>query len=272
MIVSYHRERHAGARLLRYESTTGLDADRIRELVARVHQVLPGPNRRAGRPPALGLYRSVVLTLVLLRQNLPQTVAADWFGVSQPTVSRIFRRIAPLLGQVTCLHTPPLPQALSGRVVLVDGTLVPTGNRQGHRKANYSGKRHEAGLSIQILACTDGTLLHVAHPVEGRTHDSNAFALTGLADLLAGIPVIADLGYQGTTAIRPRRKRPGHREHTPADKTWNTGINQIRWAVEQAIAHLKQWKILATGYRARLTELPAIIRIVTTLEYYRLGW
>jgi hypothetical protein len=42
--------------------------------------------------------------------------------------------------------------------------------------------------------------------------------------------------------------------------------------VEHAIAHLKDWKILATGYRARLAELPTIIRIITSLEYYRLGW
>jgi hypothetical protein len=42
--------------------------------------------------------------------------------------------------------------------------------------------------------------------------------------------------------------------------------------VEHAIAYLKNWKILATGYRARLAELPTIIRIVLSLAYYRLGW
>ncbi|MDU0293179.1 transposase family protein, partial [Saccharothrix longispora] len=63
-----------------------------------------------------------------------------------------------------------------------------------------------------------------------------------------------------------------HKVHTPEDKTWNTSVSRIRWAVEHAIAHLKDWKILATGYRARLTELPTLIRIVTSLEYYRQGW
>lgn len=257
---------------MRYHSTTGLDQAQIRELVRRIGQLQPHSNPQVGRPPVLGLHRSVLLTLVLLRQNLPQTVAADLFGISQPTVSRVFRRVAPLIGQVTCPHSPPLPQALTGRVVIVDGTLVPTGNRAGHRKANYNGKRHRAGLGIQILACLDGTLLHVTTPLPGRTHDSHAFALTGLANLLAHTPVLGDLGYQGTHAIRPRRKRPGHTEHSSEDETWNHGIRQLRWAVEQAIAHLKNWKILATGYRARLTELPTLIRIVTTLEYYRLGW
>ncbi|WP_260425121.1 hypothetical protein [Arachnia propionica] len=39
--------------------------------------------------------------------------------------------------------------------------------------------------------------------------------------------------------------------------------------VEHCIAHLKNWKILAKGYRGRLKELPAIIRIVTQLELLR---
>ena len=257
---------------MRYQSTTGLDHDQIQELVSRIHQVLGPSDRPVGRPAALGLYRSVLLTLVLLRQNLSQTVAADWFGVSQPTVSRVFRRIAPLIGQVLCVHTPPLPEALRGRVVLVDGALIPTDDHASHRRPNFNAKHRQAGVTVQVLAALDGTLLAVTDPVEGRTHDRTAYTLTGLADLLTGNQVVADLGYQGTTTIRPRRKRPGHKVHTPADKIWNTSVSRIRWAVEHAIAHLKAWKILATGYRARLAELPTVIRIVTTLEYYRQGW
>ncbi|GAB3003165.1 transposase family protein [Saccharothrix stipae] len=257
---------------MRYQSTTGLDHDQIQELVARIHQVLTSSERPEGRPQVLGLYRSVLLTLVLLRQNLSQTVAADWFGVSQPTVSRIFRRIAPLIGQVLRVHTPPLPDALAGRVVLVDGALIPTHDHASHRTPNFNAKHRRAGMTVQVLSTLDGTLLAVTDPVEGRTHDGTAYTLTGLADLLTDHEVVADLGYQGTPTIRPRRKRPGHQHHTPHDKTWNTSVSRIRWAVEHAIAHLKAWKILATGYRARLTELPTLIRIVTTLEYYRQGW
>ncbi|MEU4770296.1 transposase family protein [Actinosynnema sp. NPDC023794] len=124
----------------------------------------------------------------------------------------------------------------------------------------------------QVLATLDGTLLAVTHPVEVRTHDKTAYTLTGLDELLQHNEVAADPGYQGTPTIRPRRKRPGHKTHTPEDKTWNTSVSRIRWAVEHAIAHLKDWKILATGYRARLNELPTIIRIVACLEFYRLGW
>jgi hypothetical protein len=223
----------------------------------------------------LGLYRRVVLTLVLLRQNLAQTVAADLFGISQPTVSRIYRTMLPLVEQVTCLHRPPLPEALRGRVVLVDGTLVPIGNRRTDREthlANFSGKSHKAGVIVQILSDLDGGLLTVSEPQPGRTHDRAGYSLAGYDQLLADIPTIGDLGYQGTPVIRPRRKRPGHAEHTPAEQVWNRSIASLRVAVERAIGHWKNWKILATGYRGRLTELANIIRIITTLEHYRLSW
>lgn len=113
--------------------------------MARVWQITSADRSRRG-PPLLGLYRSVVVTLILLRWNLSQATLADLVGVSQSTVSRAFRRFAPLIGQALCLHIPPVPEVVRGRVVVVDGTLVPTGNRAGHPH-NHSGKRHRAGLN-----------------------------------------------------------------------------------------------------------------------------
>jgi DDE superfamily endonuclease/Helix-turn-helix of DDE superfamily endonuclease len=241
-------------------------------LVARIHQIRPDTGR--GRPPRLGLYTRVVLTLVVLRQNLNQMAVGDWFGVSQPTVSRIYRAMLPLLEQVTCIHRPPLPEVLRGRVVLVDGTLVPIGNRTtdlATHLANFSGKRHRAGVNVQVLADLSGCLLAVSAPTPGKTHDRAAFTAAGYHHLLADIPTLGDLGYQGTSVIRPQRRPPG-RDHHPHTKIRNRSIASLRAAVERAISHWKNWKILATGYRGRLTELPNIIRIITTLEHYRLGW
>lgn len=218
----------------------------------------------------LGLYRSVVMTLILVRSNLSQTTVADLFGVSQPTVSRIYRRVLPLLEQAVCLHVPPVPEILRGRLVLVDGTLVPTGNRAGHED-NYSGKRHRAGLAVQVLSSIGGDVLAVSDPYAGSTHDREAFARAGYEELLADVSVLGDLGYLGTRVIMPRRKPRGG-ELSERDKKSNREVSAIRSAVERAIAHLKNWKILATGYRGRLAELPNVIRIVVALEFYRLGW
>ena len=136
---------------MRYQSTTGLDSDQIDELVDRIEEIECGRRSGHGRPVVVDLYGRVVIALVLLRQNLNQMAVADLFGISQPTVSRTYRTILSLLEQVTCLHAPDFAEAVQNRVVLVDGTDVPTGNRRDGRE-NYSGKRHRQGLNIQVGA------------------------------------------------------------------------------------------------------------------------
>jgi hypothetical protein len=254
---------------LRYQSTTGLSTEQIEELVARISHIV-GPETRRGRRPTLGLYRRVVVTLILIRQNLNQMAVGDLFGVSQPTVSRIYRRFMPLVEQVLCLHVPSLADAVDGRLVLVDGTDVPTGRRAGHDE-NRSGKRHRSGLNIQIASDDMGGLLAVSRPLPGSTHDRRAYADSGWEEALTDIAVVADLGYLGTRAITPRRK-PARGELSVGDKDNNKAISSIRSAVERCIAHFKNWKILASGFRGRLRELPNVIRIVTAIEFYRLGW
>jgi hypothetical protein len=256
---------------MRYQCTTGLDQGQVDELVSRISQVERSRPGGTGRPSLLGLHDQVVMVLLMLRQNPNQMTVADLFGVSQPTVSRIWRRVLPLIEEVTCLHAAALEEALKNRVVLVDGTYIPTGNRASTGKSNYSGKRGCQCLSVQVAADLDGTLLAVSDPVPGARHDAAAITLTGWDQLLLDTDWLADSAYSATTATTPQRKPPG-RPLTTAQKTFNHQVSSLRCAVERCIAHLKNWKILATGYRGRLNELPAIIQITTTLEFYRLGW
>ena len=254
---------------MRYQSTTGIAADQIDELVARIWQISHTQETQAW-PPVVGLYRAVVLTLVYVRQNLNQAAVGDLFGVSQSTVSRVYRGIIPLIGQALCLHVPSLEEAIRGRLVLVDGTDIPTGNRAGHED-NYSGKRRRSGLNIQVAADTDGDLLGVSAPLPGSMHDRKAFNESGWEELLAYTPTIADPAYQGSHAITPRKRSQGG-ELSTGDKANNRTISSLRSAIERCIAHLKNWKILATGYRGRLSELPDVLRIIVALEFYRLDW
>jgi hypothetical protein len=56
---------------------------------------------------------------------------------------------------------------------------------------------------------------------------------------------------------------------TDVQRARNQAINSARAAVERAIAHLVNWKVLDTGRRGRLTNFPEILRTVTGLEIYR---
>jgi hypothetical protein len=52
-------------------------------------------------------------------------------------------------------------------------------------------------------------------------------------------------------------------------REFNKLIASQRACVERAIAHLKHWKILATGYRRLTANFPATLAAITKLEIYR---
>ncbi|HEU0089471.1 MAG TPA: transposase family protein [Pseudonocardiaceae bacterium] len=72
-----------------------------------------------------------------------------------------------------------------------------------------------------------------------------------------GIPATRGCGI-----ITPIKKKPGV-ERAEADKEFNTGVARLRVGVERGIAHLKNWRILATRYRGDLSRLNTLIAAVT---------
>jgi hypothetical protein len=99
-------ERGIGEELLRYEAMTGLNNEQLTDLVARLHELCGDKFVSAGRPPALGLFRSVALVVCLLRKNVTQEFAGAIFGVSQATVSRRWDLLRPLIGDVLAEVVP----------------------------------------------------------------------------------------------------------------------------------------------------------------------
>lgn len=65
---------------MRYDSTAGLDAKQLTELISRVWQIAAGRGETSGRPGLLNICEQVVVTLVLLRQNVNKMTIADMFG------------------------------------------------------------------------------------------------------------------------------------------------------------------------------------------------
>jgi RHS repeat-associated protein len=105
---------------------------------------------------------AISMVLLIARHNLSQQVAADLYGLSQPTVSRTWRYLLALIGQVTAMDSKHLAQALQAGVVLIDGTPIPTGNRAGTGTTSFNGKHRKQALNIQVndkgnlLTVTDG--------------------------------------------------------------------------------------------------------------------
>ena len=206
---------------------TGLDDEQLTDLVARIHGLCGDKFISAGRPLALGLFRSVALVVCLIRKNVTQDFAGAVFGVSQATVSRRWDLLRPVIGEVLAEAVPDPRQVVGRGTVLVDGTVCPTWD-WAHVPDLFSAKTGYPGMNLQIAATLEGALVAVGPvPVHGARHDAHAYAASGLADILADHPTLADLGYVGVDGIDtvPYKRFPG--------TDLNTGQSQFKHRAQQ---------------------------------------
>lgn len=244
-----------------YERTTGLSTEAIAYLADEVSKLV---SWSAGN--TFSLFQGVGMTLEYYRTNLPEEMLAAFHATSQPTMSRIITTVEAGLAQVAaefCLNL----EDLQGDAALLDGFLIPTGNRTDQEKL-YSGKRGKSGANAQAVAALDGRLLTVSEIFRGSTHDVTAFRDSSLFSVLDQSNTIGDGGYRGTNVIMPIRK-PDNLDLDRQQKSFNRTLSGLRAPVERVIAHLKNWKILATGYRRRLCDLQRVVHIITGLERFR---
>ncbi|WP_371666733.1 transposase [Streptomyces sp. NBC_00289] len=155
------------------------------------------------------------MALFLLRQNPVQQAAAELFGCSQSTVSRRLALLGPLLEQVLAEFVPDPAEASTGKVVLVDGTLVTTWDWAGRGTELFSGKHCDTGFNLQIAATLDGGLLAVSAPVPGSWHDIRAWRESGFPGLFADRETMGDLGYIGTRVHQHPARRRRTSDRTP---------------------------------------------------------
>ena len=226
---------------------TGLNDEQLTDLVARIHRLCGDQCISAGRPPALGLFRSVALVVCLMRKNVTQDFAGAVFGVSQPTVSRRWDLLRPVIGEALAEVVPDPREVIGRGTVLVDGTVCPTWDWR-HVPDLFSAKTGYPGMNLQIAARLDGALAAVGPiPVHGARHDAHAYAASGLKEILAEDPTLADLGYVGVEGIDtvPYKRFPG--------TDLNTG--QIAFNTSLSKAALQSWgKPEVVGRAARLNE------------------
>jgi transposase len=106
-------------------------------------------------------------------------------------------------------------------------------------------------------------------PMPGAMHDARAWHESGLAARFAGRHAdgepggYADTGYTGTGLLTPERRTGPDPLGTHA-RDFNKMIAPRRACVERCIAHIKNWRILATGYRRLTSNFPATLAVITS--------
>ena len=251
--------------------TTGFSKSELFDLCALIHESGGTPRSNRGRHRAVGLFKSVVVTLTYLRRNRVQQELAETYGVSQATISRVIASTTVLLERVLRDWVPTADDLDPREQLLVDGTLLPCWSWQDHREL-WSGKHHTTGYNVQVASTLDGRLAWVSDPFPGNTHDAKAIQESGLLDTgNLDIQHLGDKGYIGLGMLTPYRKPIGG-ELLKWQREFNAAINSIRATIERVIANLKTWRTLFVDYRRPLETFTTTISAVIALEFYRISF
>jgi hypothetical protein len=224
----------------------------------------------AGPHHDLPLADRVIVTLVVLRFQLPHAALAVFYGVHRCTITRAVGEIRPLLA-ARGFAVPGQPglrlrtladvfayAAAHGVKLRADGTEVqvrrPRAGRPG-RRAFVSGKKKQNTIKATAVSDGAGRLLWLGAYRPGRMHDATALRTEGIEDLLRrypGVQAEVDAGYQGLARDFPGQvsappKKPG-KDAAPEDTArWDQERHQQssqRICIEHAIAEPKQWRTL----------------------------
>ena len=263
---------------MEYKALTGLSWGQLTRLHVMVYAEV-GSLTKAGakKPPAVNLFHSVVMVVALMRRNLVQAAAGEIFGCSQPTVSRRWDLLRPVIGKVLASFVPDPVQVLGrGGTALVDGSVCPTWDWSAIPDL-FSGKAGYAGMNVQIAAALNGDVAAIGPvPVHGARHDAYAFEASGMKALLEksreSDDTAADLGYIGVDGIGivPFKRAKG-RDLKDWQREFNAGLSKIRSAVEHAIAKVKCWRMLSKEggrYRCPIDKYESMLAAVTGLFFF----
>jgi hypothetical protein len=188
--------------------------------------------------------RQALLVLAYLRKGEAFAELAAGFAVGTTTAWRYVEETVALLAA----RAPRLRDALRAArkaghaFVVIDGTLIPI-DRVAADRPFYSGKHKKHEMNLQVIASPAGDIVWVSGPLPGSVHDKKAEWIWGvLAELeAAGLIVLADKGYQGSTYA----KTPYKGKNKPqSQKDANRAHAKLRAPGERANAQLKTWKIL----------------------------
>lgn len=271
-----------------FQNFTGLSVEQFERLVGAVREAgVPSTQEdvqrlRAvggGRKAKLALEDQLVLVLMYYRLYVTQLLLGYLFDLDDSNVCRAVSRMRPLL-----LEVLPLPvqetllfanneQRARKRIatldelfdqhpefkeVLIDATEqeTPKPKNKAKRKGRYSGKKKRHTLKTQLATSHSGLLLHVSRAIAGKVGDITLLRGSGvLRELPSEIQVRLDRGYDGVEQDYPDRLfHQSHkaRRNKPLDfiqKLANQLQNRFRVPVENALAHLKRFKLLAGIYR-----------------------
>jgi hypothetical protein len=291
-----------------FRNFTGLDVAQFERLAEAVKAAAARdahaarPRQRAvggGRKAKLALEDQLLVTLMYYRLYLTQLLLGYLFNLDNSNVGRVIAKVRPLLIEVLPL---PVQETLlfandeqrprkriatldelferhpEFKEVLIDATEqeTPKPKDRVKRKGHYSGKKKRHTLKTQVTTSHSGLFLHVSRAIAGKVNDLTLLRGSGVVRELPSETLIRlDRGYDGVEQDYPKRQfQLPHkaRRNKPLDliqKLANRLQNRYRVPVENALAHLKRFKLLAGIYRGPAQSYDDTFLAISGLHNFR---
>ena len=287
---------------MHFRSFTGLSVEEARKLVKLVQPDWqrqrkeklktdgirkPGGGRKLNIPN----FADRLLVFLIYAKIYPTYLFLEYlFNVDQSNICHIVKEMTPLLSASIVINRnhkrvrtlEDLREAIPDLdEVLIDATeqRIPRPEKKRTRKKHHSGKKKDFTLKEQLVTTRQKIILHVSDSSPGRIHDYKYFKTTGVGEWLEDNPQIKarmDLGYLGANddypladIVLPVKRTRAKKELSRSEKIMNTRKARARMPVENNIANLKKFKILADKYRNLKEHYSAIFKSVCFLSNVR---
>ena len=230
----------------------------------------------------------MLVTLAVLRLQIPHAALAIMFDVDRSTVTRAVHQIRPLLaGRGFATPEGPRVRTLADvfayadhhKIALrVDGSEIqvrrPRPSRPG-RRAFVSGKKKQNTIKFTEITGPEGRTLWAGCFRPGRMHDQTAIKSEGIDGLLRDhldVALEMDDGYRGLARDYPDHvtcppKKP-RKDATDAEIEASREARHVqsssRICVEHGIGELKAWRTLQR-WIGRRDHLPETIAAIASL-------
>ncbi|XP_065890039.1 uncharacterized protein [Dysidea avara] len=216
----------------------------------------------------LTTFQEIFMVLMKLRLDLEEVDLAYRFGISQPTVSRIFRKWIDIMAKrlhpfiqwperAELRETMPMAfrRFFSRCVCIIDCTeiFIDRPSNLKARAQTWSNYKQHNTAKVLIAITPQGSISFVSKAWGGRVSDKYITENCGILDkLLPGDLILADRGFTIQDSIGlycAEVKTPsftrGKKQLSRHDIDWSREISHVRIHVERVIGMLKQkYKIL----------------------------